>query len=84
VVYGKHSPSVLSYLLGVSKFLEVDITLIVQDNILRTLKDNLFKYHNQIKQQAYQCHSEHHFVEGVQVFLHLQPYKKTSLKVDQC
>jgi hypothetical protein len=37
-----------------------------------------------MKQQADQGRSERHFVEGDQVFLHLQPYKKTSLKAEQC
>jgi hypothetical protein len=34
-----------------------------------------------MKKQDYQCHSERHFSQGDWVFLHLQPYKKTSLKV---
>jgi hypothetical protein len=37
-----------------------------------------------MKQQAYQGRSEHHFVEGDQVFLRLQPYMKTSLKDQHC
>jgi hypothetical protein len=37
---------------------------------------------NQMKQQADQGRSEHQFVEGDQVFLRLQPYKQTSLKVE--
>jgi hypothetical protein len=36
--------------------------------------------HNHMKQQADQGHSEHQIAEGDQVFLRLQPYKKTSLK----
>jgi hypothetical protein len=39
---------------------------------------------NRMKQQADQGHSEHNFVEGDQVFLQLQPYKKTSLKYQHC
>jgi hypothetical protein len=39
---------------------------------------------NRMKKQADQDRSEHQFVEGDQVFLRLQPYKKTSLKVEQC
>jgi hypothetical protein len=35
---------------------------------------------NRMKQQADQGRSEHQFAEGDQVFLQLQPYKKTSLK----
>jgi hypothetical protein len=36
---------------------------------------------NRMKQQANQGHSEHQFAKKEQVFLQLQPYKKTSLKV---
>jgi hypothetical protein len=37
-----------------------------------------------MKQLADQGHSKHQFVEGVWVFLCLQPYKHTSLKYDHC
>ena len=37
-----------------------------------------------MKQQAAQGRSERQFAEGDQVFLRLQPYKKTSLKVKHC
>jgi hypothetical protein len=37
-----------------------------------------------MKQQEDQGHFEHQFVEGDQVFLHLQHYKKTSLKDEHC
>ena len=36
---------------------------------------------NQMKQQANQHHSERTFQVGDMVFLHLQPYKKSSLKL---
>jgi hypothetical protein len=83
-VYGQNPPSVLSYLPrclqgpggGQNPYSSADI--------LHTLKENLVMAHNQMKQQVDQCHSKHHFVEGDQVFLHLQPYKKTSLKEDHC
>jgi hypothetical protein len=39
---------------------------------------------NRMKQQADQGRLECQFVEGDQVFLRLQPYKQTSLKVEQC
>jgi hypothetical protein len=39
---------------------------------------------NCMKQQEDQGRSECQFVEGDQVFLQLQPYKKTSLKDDHC
>jgi hypothetical protein len=58
--------------------------LTVREAILRTLKENLVMAHNRMKQQENQGRSEHQFVEGDQVFLRLQPYKKTSLKADHC
>ena len=39
---------------------------------------------NHMKQQADQGRSECQFAEGDQVFLRLQPYKQTSLKVKHC
>jgi hypothetical protein len=83
-VYGKNPPSILSYMPGVSKVQEVEKNITVREAILHTLKDNLLMAQNCMKQQANQGHSEHQFVEGDQVFLHLQPYKKTSLKYEHC
>jgi hypothetical protein len=37
-----------------------------------------------MKKQDDQGHSERQFVEGDQFFIQLQPYNKTSLKVDHC
>jgi hypothetical protein len=84
VVYGQKPPLVLSYLPGTLKVQVVDQTLILREDILRTLKENLVMAKNRMKQQAYQGRSEHQFVEGDQVFLRLQPYKQTSLKAEHC
>ena len=54
----------------------------VREDILRTLKENLVMAQNHMKQQADQGHSERQFAKGDQVFLWLQPYKKTSLKAE--
>ena len=51
-----------------------------QQQILQLLKDNLTLAQNQMKQQAYQHHSEWSFEVGDWVFLRLQPYKQLSLK----
>jgi hypothetical protein len=82
VVYGKKKPSVLSYLLDVSKVQEVDKSLTVRADILLTLKDNLVMDHNRMKKQDDQCRFKLHFDKGDHVFLHLQPYKENSLKED--
>jgi hypothetical protein len=83
-VYGQKTPSVLSYLPGTSKVQVVDQTLTVREDILHTLKENLVMAHNRMKQQEDQGHSERQFAEGDRVFLRLQPYKQTSLKVEHC
>jgi hypothetical protein len=83
-VYGQNPPSVLSYFPGVSKVQVVDQTLTVREAILHTLKENLVMAQNHMKQQEDQGLSERQFVEGDQVFLQLQPYKKNSLKADHC
>jgi hypothetical protein len=56
----------------------------VREVILHTLKDNLVMDQNHMKKQADQDLSEHQFVEGDQVFLHLQPYNQNSLKDEHC
>jgi hypothetical protein len=81
-VYGQKPPSVLSYLSGSSKVQAVDLTLTDREVILRTLKEKLVMAQNCMKKQVDQGRSERQFAEGDQVFLQLQPYKKTSLKVD--
>jgi hypothetical protein len=52
--------------------------------ILHTLKENLVMAQNCMKQQAYEGRSECELSKGHQVFLHLQPYNKTSLKSHHC
>jgi hypothetical protein len=69
---------------SVSKVQQVDQTLTVCMAILCTLKENLVMAQNHMKQQADQGRSEREFAEGDQVFLHLQPYKHTSLKSQHC
>ena len=59
-------------------------TLTVREAILHTLKENLVISQNRMKKKYEQGRSEHQFFEGDQVFLRLQPYKKTSLKVEHC
>jgi hypothetical protein len=83
-VYGQNPPSVLSYLLGASKVQVVDLKLTSREAILLTFKENLVMAQNCMKQQADQGPSERQFAKGDQVFLRLQPYKKTSLKAKHC
>jgi hypothetical protein len=83
-IYGQNPPSILSYMPGVSKVHEVDTNLTICEAILPTLKEKNFMDQNHMKKQENQGHYECHFVEGDQVFLRIQPYKKTSLKSRHC
>jgi hypothetical protein len=81
-VYGQNPLLFLSYMTRVSKVQEVETYLTVQEDILRSLKDNLAMAQNHMNQQENQGRSKRHFVEGDHVFILLQPYKHTSLKVE--
>ena len=51
------------------------------DAVLRILRENLHMAGNRMKQHADQHHSERTFEASDMVFLHLQPYKQSSLKL---
>jgi hypothetical protein len=83
-VYRKKPLLVLSYMPNVLKVQEVEKYITVHEAIVRALKENLVMAQNHMKQPTYQGHSERQFSKGDQVFLHLQPYKKTSIKSKHC
>jgi len=58
VVYGQKPPSVISDILGVSKFYIVDKTLIAREAILHSLEEILFMDQNHMKQQVDQGRSK--------------------------
>jgi hypothetical protein len=51
VVYGEKTPSILSYMLGVSNVEEIGKNLIVCKLILHTLKENLAMAHNHMNKK---------------------------------
>jgi hypothetical protein len=63
-VYGQKPPLVLSYLPGALKVHAVELTLIAREDILHTLKENLFMAQNRMKQQEDQGCFERQFSEG--------------------
>jgi len=80
MVYGQQPPILTSYLSGTSKVQSIDKLMQGREVTLMDLKENLHMAQNCMKQQVDQHRSERVFQEGDQVFLKLQPYKKTSLK----
>jgi hypothetical protein len=79
-MYGQQPPIVTSYLLETSKVHDIENLLQGRAVTLVALKENLHMVQNSMKQQADQQCSERVFQEGDQVFLRLQPYKKTLFK----
>ena len=55
-----------------------------RDQILHILQENLHMARNRMKQQADQHHSERNFQVSDMVFLRLQPYKQSFLKLKGC
>jgi hypothetical protein len=80
IVYGKKPMLVASYVPTTSKFHALDKTLHTGEAITHILKDNLIMVQNQMKQHIDQHKYECSFNGGDQLFLHLQPYKQTSIK----
>lgn len=74
----KNDPLV-GYEAGTSTVTQVDNTLASWDNILRTLKQHLAEAQNHMKQQVDQHQIEREFKEGDIIFLHLQPYRESSI-----
>jgi hypothetical protein len=79
-VYGQRPPTITTYLSGTLKVQSIDALLQGHTTTVAALKDNLHMAQNHMKQQADQHCSKRVFQKGDQVFLWLQPYKKTYLK----
>ena len=80
-VYGQAPPVLLPYTPSSSPVQAVDAVLRNRDEVLRILRKNIHMARNHMKQQADQHRSERTFEDGDMVFLHLQPYKQSSLKL---
>ena len=81
MVYGRPPPMITKYMPGSSKVDQVDKKLLDRDKIIQFLRDNLVVSQTRMKQQADKHRSEREFTMGNWVFLRLQPYKQTSIKV---
>ena len=80
VSFGPKLLSMNSYLIGTSQVQEIDYMFHAREAILHTLKLKSSDSSKSHEVQAFQHHSKHSFVEGDQVFLHLQLYIQISLK----
>ena len=78
---GQQYPPDHPYTPNISLVQAVDMVLQNRDQILHILQDSLHMARNRMKRQAYQHCSKHTFQVGDMVFLRLQPYKQSSLKL---
>ncbi|KAA8536816.1 hypothetical protein F0562_029294 [Nyssa sinensis] len=76
-VYGKPSPSLLTYVPGTTRVQAVDEYLQDRDKILRELRCNLQLAQERMKTEANQHRREVSFNIGDCVYLKLQPYRQT-------
>ncbi|GJR36746.1 transposon ty3-G gag-pol polyprotein, partial [Tanacetum coccineum] len=79
VVYGRLPPRVLPYIPGTTKVDAVGGYLQDRDELLKTLRHNLFEARNRMKMYADQHRREVQFKVGDFVYIKLQPYRQTSV-----
>jgi len=79
VVYGKTPPIHLPYNDTPSKLDLLDRSLLSRENMLKTLKENLHKAQNRMKQLANRKRSDREFKMGDLVFIKLKPYRQLSV-----
>ncbi|OMO79377.1 reverse transcriptase [Corchorus capsularis] len=78
-VYGRPPPTVLSYLPGTTKVVQLDASLLERQQLLSSLKTNLARAQNRMKMQYDQNRPEKQFNVGEWVFLRLQPYRQMTV-----
>ena len=79
-VYGRPLPSLLSYVPGITKSIEVEETLRARDQTLELLRTNLVAAQNQMKQVYDKKHTDKELVVGDWMYLKLQSYRKSSVE----
>ena len=79
-LYGRPPPTILPYQPGSSKVAVVDSLLQDRDVLLRTLRDNLNRSQNRMRDVANRKRQDAEFKVGDKVLLKLQPYRQGSVK----
>ncbi|CAM8954211.1 unnamed protein product [Rhodiola kirilowii] len=79
-VYGRKPPTVTDYIADQPIPAAVESTLLTRDTILRNLQANIRRAQIRMEQQANAHRLDKSFAVGEWVYIHLQPYRQTSVK----
>lgn len=79
VVFGRALPTLPDYTAEASPLVMVDDLLLVRTSVLSTLKENLTKAQNHMRNKMNAKRTDVSFNVGDWVFLKLQPYSQVSL-----
>ena len=78
-LYGRPPPTIVPYQSGSSKVAVVDSLLLDRDALLKTLRDNLTRAQNRMRDVANRKRRDDEFQVGDKVLLKLQPYRQGSV-----
>lgn len=82
-VYGRPLPIIADYIQGNSQVHEIEEWATTRDHILKTIKENLQRAQNRMKQQADRHRRDIEFPVGSYVFVKLHPYRQLSVRPTQ-
>ena len=80
-VYGREPLTLLSYVTGTARSVEVDEVLRTRDQVIAMLRTNMAAAHNRMKQVYDKKHTDVEFAVGDSVFLKLQDYRQHSVEL---
>ncbi|KAL1087127.1 hypothetical protein V6Z11_D08G161200 [Gossypium hirsutum] len=83
VLYGRPPPTVARYVRDTSSNALVEAQLVERDQVLQVLKENLRRAQNRMKLLANRSRCEVTFVEGVWVYVKLQPFRQHSIRLQR-
>ena len=78
-LYGRAPPTILQYARGSTSIQALDEALTALEDLLRTLKSNLFAAQNRMANKANMHHQELSINVGDMVLVRLQPYRQLSV-----
>lgn len=79
LVYGREPPSILPYEVGSTQNQEVEAMMLEREKFLGSIKENLWRAQERMKNNADKHRRELEFEVGAKVYLKLRPYRQQSV-----